>query len=361
MSPSAPAETSLTVEESKQQIERILVLAKLGSDPETIDPLLDTLRIVTAQWDETKPLGPDDQSSLDELEQKLRTHLLHDDSLRRFTPETLNERLRPRQTKHDTAKRDALFILVASAVAAGLPFLLTLFSFPFQKSVLLTIPFFLVTLHAGIAWLYLSALSNFKQEFKRAFILICVGIILLAVVFSHYIAIEFLGLAQLPLFRYGGITALATLCYAFMYFGLRKYAGLLNIKSFFTSLPVLLGVAGVVVAAAVLVPHAKQQAFEPYFDLALACLWLFTMFLAFGAGVAKQITKNVTIAYAKSMHWLYVYLISGCIGSLGGALGLPIAGELNGGFLYILIAAMGIGPQLLLLYTGYLFKKETSA
>lgn len=341
--------------EGDEQIDRILLLAKLGSDPRSIDPMLDDLRRITAGWNRVEPLSESRLITLRQLEANLKNYLINSDPLRRFTSETLEARLQnQRGDAPGESKRDLAIVSCASLLAAVAALLL-------NKSVLLTIPFFLVTLHIGIAWLYLSALVNFKKEFRQAFIYICIGIVLLSVAFSHYIAIELLKLGEYQLFRYGGITALATICYVFMYIGLRKYAGLLGIKSFFTSLPKLLGVSLAVVAAAILVPHTGQQTFEPYFDFSLACIWLFTMFLAFGVGVSRQITKSVTPAYAKSMKWLHIYLILGCVGSLGSALGLPIMGQLNGSALYILIAALGIGPQLILLYTGYSFKKETGA
>lgn len=346
--------------ENRMQIDRIISLARLGSDPNAIDPMLDDLRSVTATWDGQQPLDQANESRLNSLESQLKNYLINTDPLRRFTLETLEKSVSETDKVKINPKRDLYVVLGSSIGASAMMFILPVFGLPLQKSLLLTIPVFLVVLHIGIAWLYLSALSNFKQEFRQAFVLICAGIVLLSVTFSHYTLIELLGLGDQQLFRYGGITGLATLSYGLFYFGLRKYAGLLNIKNFFTSVGALLGISAAVVVVAILVPHGGENVVEPFFDLSFACLCLFSVFLFFDAGVAGKITKSVTPAYAKSMKWLYIYLVAGFIGSLGGTLGLPIVGQLSGGFLYVLLAVLGIGPQLILLYTGYLFKKETS-
>lgn len=323
--------------------------------------MLESLREVTAQWDGQSPLDPSNQLRLQSLENELRDYLITKDPLRKLTPETIDNYLKsPEKTSTATLTQVIVIVLLSFFNAVSALILPVLGLVPWQNGFLLMVPLFFVTLHIGIAWLYFSALSNFKQEFKNAFVLICMGILLLSVVFSHYVIIELLGLGNLLLFRYGGILALVTASFGLIYFGLRKYAGLLKINNFFTSLKWLGLVSVAVIAAAVLAPHPGQQSFEPFFDFALASMWLFTMFVGFSAGVARQISKNVTIAYAKSMKWLYIYLILGFVGSFGGTIGLPLVGELNGGFLYVLIGVMGVIPQLFLLYTGYLFKKETS-
>lgn len=346
---------------NKRQVERIIQLAKLGSDPEAIDPMLDGLRTATADWDGVSPLSDLSRARLKGLEIQLKNYLVNKDPLRKFTPETLEDYLASANTNNSTAKRDAISIIVGSVVAAGIPLLIPVFSFfPFQKSLLLTIPLFLVVLHIGIAWLYLSALSNFKKEFRQAFLFICIGIILLSIAFSHYVMIELFEVGTQELFRYGGLTLLAASCYFFMYIGLRQYAKLMSVKSTSASLLTLFGASVVVVLLAILVPHGGQQGSELYFDLGLAGVWLFSLFLGFCMVISGKITKSVTPAYAKSMKWLHIYFILGFVGSLGSVIALPIIGQLNGGFLYTLIALLGIIPQLMLLYTGYSFKKETA-
>jgi hypothetical protein len=288
--------------------------------------------------------------------------LVNKDPLRKFTPVTLEDYLNSANNQLSTTKRDAIVIIIGSIIAGGTPLLLSvLSSFPLQKSLLLTIPVFLVFLHIGIAWLYLSALSNFKKELQQAFLFICIGIILLSIAFSHYVIIELFEVGTQELFRYGGLTLLAASCYFFMYIGLRQYARLMNVKSKSTSLLTLFSSSAVVAVSAIIIPHGGQQGSEPHFDLGLSGVWLFSLFLFFCMVVSGKITKSVTPAYAKSMKWLHIYFILGFVGSLSSVIALPIIGQLNGGFLYTLIALLGIIPQLMLLYAGYSFKKETES
>ncbi len=362
MQPQAATKQLPVSQQDNQLIARIVQLAKLGSDPNAIDPLLDVLRTTTATREEGAPLQSQDRTRLQGIEKKLRAYLVTQDPLRRFTPESLEAYLQvDSQPVTVGINRDLITTLVAAVCMPLLALALPLFSaFPLQKSLLLTIPLFLVVLHIDIAWLYISALTHFKPEFKRAFFFVCVGILLFSVAFSHYVLIELLELGQAELFRYGGLTLLDASCYFFMYIGLRQYAQLLGIKSFAVSWPKVTLIALGLSLVAIVIPHTGQRPFEPYFDVSLIGIWLFSMFLALNAVVSSQIVKSVTPAYARSLRWLRIYFIAAWIGSLGSAFGLPIVGQLNGGFLYVLIAILGIIPQLLLLYTGYLFKKETS-
>lgn len=341
------------------RVDRIIQLARLGSDPQAIDPLLDSLRLVTSTWDGVSPLPPESETRLVELEKNLRSYLLNKDPLRNFTTQTLETHLKTKSTNRIRALQELVTTLVVSSLTASLGVWLPVFGvLPWDQGFTLMIPLFLLVLHTGIAWQYISTLGTFNAAVRRAFTFICTGIVLLSVAFSHYVAIELLGLNNLEFLHYGGLTLLVAASYFFIYAGLKMYAGLLGVRSFWTSWRNLLGVSAAVVLAACLAPHGGQVQTEWFFDLGLSGMWLFCAFLVFAAGVAGNIIKNVTVAYARSMRWLHIYLLIGCVGSLGGVIALPVFGQLNGGFLYTLIAVMGIPPQLLLLYTGYSFKKE---
>lgn len=341
-------------------IDRIIQLTRLCSDPKAIDPMLDSLRLITANWDRVSPLKSDDVARLQQLEKALTAYLITEDPLRKFTPGTLETHLKTEPTSGERAKRGLITILVTSVLTASLGVLLPLVGLiSWQLGLTLTIPLFLLVLHTGIAWLYISTLRTFNAGVRRAFVYICLGIALLSVAFSHYVAIELLGLNNWEFLQYGGLTFLVAGSYFLIYVGLRHLAKLLGIHNFWMSWRNLLAVSTAVVVAACFVPHGGQVQTEWFFDVALSGMWLFTTCLAFGAGVAGGILKNVTPAYARSMHSLYIYLLIGCLGSLGGTVTLPVVGQLAGGFLYTLIAIMGIPPQLYLLYTGYSFKKES--
>lgn len=343
-------------ESDRQLVDKITYLASLASKSEVIDPLLETLRMVTAHWEAGSPLNANDRTNLLDLEQKLKKYLLNNDPVRSFTPESLDARINSSATVHISS----LFNVVwASLATALIVFLVAPSAIPLQSRALLTIPFFFLVLHIGIAWFYLSALKNFKPEFRQAFVYICVGVLFFSVSYSHYILIELLGLDRFTAFQYGGLTGLITLSFIWIYAGLRRYARILTLKTKATSLPLVLGISALVTIAAIVAPHGGHPD-EFFFDLSLASLWLLVLFIGLCLIIARGLAKVLTPAYAKPMHWLVIYCILGIIGALGSSTVLPILGELRGNLLNIMSAVLGIGPQMLLLYTGYVFKKETS-
>lgn len=338
-------------------VDRIGYLCSLASDPIAVGRMTDTLRDVTSRWRPPAPMDTQDRTALSQLERDLKAYLMRDDPLRAFTPQTLEERLQAKnQINKDTSS--LLYVLLVS-VAAGAGSFAVPSRLSAEYRTLLTVPLFFLALHIGIAWFYLSALRNFNQTFRSAFTFFCVGLVLLSLGFSHYVLIQLFGWHDYPAFRYGGITILISICFVFFYLGLRLYAGLLHIKSWLMSLPLVASITAGLVALAVFVPHPPVP-HETYYDISLACAALLPLFSALAAGLAHKIIRNVTPAYGRSMKWLYAYLLMVSIGSIPSTIALYWIGELYGSTLYTVIALCGIGPQLLLLYTGYSFKKETS-
>jgi hypothetical protein len=356
----APAQGSL--EADKALVERIAYLGTLASDRSKIDPMMETLRIVTARWNSAQPLGDQERLALDALEKRLKDYLVNRDPLRSFTPQMLDSRLVGHSSAHDLISdrnsRNFLTAILLATVAAITTFALSLFAVQIVSSALLSIPIFFVVLHVGIAWFYLSALKGFRSEFRLAFIYICVGVVLFSLGFSQYAVITLFDVNH-PIFWYGGLPTTIASAFVFIYAGLVQYARLLNLRSWFTFLPVTIPLVLLVGLIAVVVPHAGKPAVEWYFDLSLASVWLLTLFCFLGMGAAHGIAKGVTPAYATQMTWMYRYLLLCFLGSLIATILLPAWGELRGQALNIIIAIGGIGPQLLLLYTGYLFKRET--
>jgi hypothetical protein len=260
----------------------------------------------------------------------------------------------------DASTRALVMTLALSLAAAGSAFIIPIAGITASTRLYLTVPLFFMVLQAGIVWFYLSALPNFKREFRRAYITICVGISLLGVAFSHYALFQIFGLSQQPVFKYGGITGLVGASFILIYLGLHIYAKLLGIQSKFASwkwlLPVWIGLTLLIVIA----PHSAKVAEEPFYDLALAGMLPLPIFGLFGAGLARAIKRSVTSAYAKSMKWLYVYLMVAALGSIVPEIALYFLGAFGGSLFNLISGICGIPPQLLLLYSGYSFKKETS-
>jgi hypothetical protein len=338
-------------------VNRIVYLGSLVSVRTAVDSLLDTLRQITARWQPDSPLSNRDRRALEQLENDLKTYLIERDPLRSFTPETLQERLTIQST--GTHRRpNAFFAIIAlSLLSAALPFLLPVSS---ALRPVLSIPLFLLTLHAGIAWLYLSALRNFKPGLRQAFIYICIGIVLFGLLYSFYATINYLGIGGHPLFKFGGLPWIIGPGFAFVYLGLRRYLQLLGLKSRAASMPLAGSLMAIVALILVLAPHSpKIPASEVfYFDLSVIGLGMLFVATTLGAVLARQISRYTNTAQTKPLRLLYWYLALVAATAPPGILYIFWAGSLQSQSLDT--AALGGSlPEFLLLYIGYSFKKRT--
>lgn len=343
-------------------MDRITYLGSLASSREDIDSMLDGLREVTARWDGQAPLGETDRQRLRDLEGHLKQYLVARDPLRSFTLDSLEKRLRQQSQNSpmpaDGAAESLAIILFVAFFSPLLSLLVSPYSFSFGSRLLVGIPLFFVTLHLGIAWFYFTSLKNFNQDLRRAFTYICAGTIVLSLGFSHYVLIELFGWQRYEFLHYGGITWLISLPFILMFLGLRIYAQLVGVTSRLMSPPVFLGSTLAVLALITVLPHASVPS-EVSFDLWAMGAAIIPIFALLSARLTGKIRRNVTAAYVTSMVWLHRYLLLVGLGSISATIAFFSFGELYGNTLNIVIAVCGIAPQLLLLYTGYLFKRET--
>lgn len=360
------ADMNEQIEYAKQrhaQIDRIIYLASLASKPDDIEPMMDDLRVITATWDGKSFLDQSQERRLDVLEVRLKQYLIASDPLRTFTEESLNQQLASHEGrgKLGLASRSLMVILLASAIIPALSYLpfLPLSS---QVRAFLAIPLFFVVLHIGISWLYLSALKNFQQDVRRAFQIICVGVVLFGLTFSHYAAISAFGLDKYPLFQEGGLSWLVSMPFMFIFFGLRIYARQAGVKSRLLSLRFLLIVTVVYAIAHFLLNSViKGVNTNPTHIFLSVGGMLLEFSAALGAILAWKIRKIVASAYARPMTWLFGYLLFSAItGFLSGQSISSGTVDGDGMPFYLLMALAGTPVQLVLMWTGYVFKRELS-
>lgn len=346
-------------------IDRIIYLGSLASVRRDIDPMMDTIRGITASWQPEHPLATQDRSALEGLESQLKAYLVARDPLRSFTSQDLEKRLqtqgRSKVSGISNHIRALGATLIGAVVAAVLPFVIPV-SLALTTRLTVGVTLLLVVISLGTLWFYLTALRNFKPELRRSFLYICVGVIFLALESTHYAIIQLFGLGDHPVFRYAGLTWLITLSFVFIFLGLRTYARILGIKTRFASWPAFVLGLATTTAIAILLPHNSHilPADLGYYQFAFSGLTSLIAATAFGAVIARQILRSVTPAYARSIRWLFWYLTVGSVASVGSTAALYLIGELHGTVFALIDIAGGITPQVILLYSGYLFKKETS-
>src|SRR5687767_15048650 len=122
------------------RIDRIIYLCQLTSVPAKVDVLMNTLRAITARWDSRTLLSVEDTNRLEQLEADLRSHLIHHDPLRKFTPESLEQRVANAEAGNRPVNgaRFSFFMILLGAVSAGMiTFLAGSLVLPITMSVLL--------------------------------------------------------------------------------------------------------------------------------------------------------------------------------------------------------------------------------
>ena len=356
-----PDATSILIQQDRRLTDTIVYLASLSASLEEIDPMLDTLRMVTANWNGQTPLPNKDREALEGLETQLKDYLINHDPLREFTKETLDERVNL-YLNPPPAKRKSIGFAGMVGLSAGIALLA--FAIPYTPSLstraLLASPAFCLAGVIGVAWFYLSALTNFKAEIKQAFAWVSAGTVTLGVFFMHFVVVQLLGAGDGQLFRYGGLIALATIAVMMMYSGLVMYARLLGLSSWFMSFKgyLIATVGALALTVGIVVLRSVEQ--PMYFGFTLACLNMLTVAALYAGRTSQLIYRHATAAYTTSVRWLYVFMMGTFYGCIAYTSALVVLGYLNGAPLSAALALFAIPPVLLLLYSGYSFKKETN-
>ncbi|MDB5165849.1 MAG: hypothetical protein JWM00_739 [Candidatus Saccharibacteria bacterium] len=160
---------------------------------------------------------------------------------------------------------------------------------------LLAIPFFLV------------GLKRFKTELRRAYILLCVGI-----------GIFGLAQVQLPLVNLfhasawvntGAVAVPYLIGVICIFWGVRLLAGLLSIKTLWTSGLLALFATVVVSLAASFLPHVTVATDELSYDIALMLSIWNSVFITFAAVLAYKVRQKIGESYTHSINWLFRALV----------------------------------------------------
>jgi hypothetical protein len=341
----------------RQLVDKIVTLATLASRREDIDPMMDTLRKVTSFWSDALPLNTSQLTELKSLEQKLKNYLIHEDPLRFFTPETLEKRVLEQTKNNAIPWINGFFASIVIALLAGSVMLVLPFALSVQHKIWLATFLAFVMLHIEIARFYITALKDFKSEFRQVYIYLSATAIVLSIAFAQYLIIELLELSRFAMFRYAGMAWLFSIAFILMYLGFRRYAHLLQIKTPFTSLGVAGGIALAAGVIVLLLPHHTVP--DPfYFKISAVATGMLPVFALMSAALMKKIKEVVTPAYASSINWLYFYTLAVGVGSIFGQGAFHFLGELYGESSAIVMILFGITPQLVMLYASYVFKRE---
>jgi len=244
---------SASASSDKQLIDIILYLASLVSDPHAIDNQLDTLRHITARGP-SDTLSAPDRAKLVQLQAYLENYLITSDSLRQFTQESVNQRIKlALGAGHSfVAFRLPLLITWATVILmCMLPFVLPLPGSGVIRPVL-SITGGLTALNVGAAILLWMSRRNFRMQLRAVYMPICLGFVIVSVSLIQVPIVLNIGTdAVLMWFRYVTASLPCLVGMMFIYVGIRRFCLLRDLAG--TYWLSLRRVIAVVLGAAVIV------------------------------------------------------------------------------------------------------------
>jgi hypothetical protein len=346
----------------------ITYLASLVSNPLAIDVKLDTLRTITARYgpNATLTLTDEDRRELGTVQSEIEEYLITNDPVRSFTKASLQQKLDhylaaqdPKAQARQTTTKQLVGILGLALVLYSLVIILARGAL--LTKVMLAAPLFIAVLHAGLAWLFLSARKDLVSELRKAYGYISAGL-LVAVLGSPQFPILFAypELTHWPIFRYAGFMPPFAVMYLLFYIGLYVYAKQVSAIRWRFLKPSWATAGGLAISLLVIiVPHAVRVPEEAFFDLSLVATAMSGWFSALAALLGFAILRHVTDRYAQGMRLFagaQVVVVLGCciffamIFLSGPASGVKVAAS----------ALPFIISEALMLAAAYRFKKNAT-
>lgn len=249
-------------------IDKVVYTASLASNQSEIDTQLDTLRIITATSG-GRELTAEQTTKLEELQTWLEEYLVKRERLRLFTHESLAVQIDQYMQGHVNNKsRGLLFGVVGvSALLAFAAASLPLSGIPERVQAGGATAFSVITI--GAAWLFLMALHAFQSSLRRAFRIICAGMILLGLSLLEQPIIEILELRDVSSLLYPLPILLAATLF---HIGNARYVRLAGVQSVWTKAWPVIAVCGAASLITWFLPHPPATESELVFDLA-AIIW----------------------------------------------------------------------------------------
>ncbi len=202
----------------------------------------------------------------------------------------------------------------------------------------------LAWLHISAALLFLMGIKGFKEQFRKAYKAICVGLFVYGLSLLQFPIIATLNLWQSTWSQYGGKAYPLILATLALFAGFRNFALALGIRSWITSYFTLLYIPFVALPTALLAPPERR--IEMVTNIMCGLLGIVVMALSVRVYLAAG------PAYKKSLRWLSIALVVYVIGLLIPSVIIALR-VLEGAYTAFPFAITGV----LLVTAGYSFNK----
>lgn len=257
-----------------QALDRVLYLAQLVSTPRDIDPILDVVRAITAKRKSSGTLLSDAEVvQLEQAYTAIKDYLLYKDPLRNFTEAELerkvNRALNP-ELQGPLVRWPWLIIASIWLLYIGCAMLAYLQT----ESLPIAMGSGMALLLIVIPLLFLLPLKAFRPELRRAYMLICLGVVATAIAGAPLSAVQFFPdlLLDHPLFKHATGIALFLLGTIPYYAGIARFARLQNVRSRLLSPAVMAGLLLAVIGIVALLPHPAIASNRLLYDIPIVGL-----------------------------------------------------------------------------------------
>lgn len=217
------------------------------------------------------------------------------------------------------AKKASIIVIALAAVCAALALLVPMpSSWTDGKGLYygtLSLTFAYVALHVGAVVLFWMGVGAYTKKLRRSYLIICSGIIALA-----------LGTLQLPIISALNLWGSAWVTHGFVgmlfliaefdaYFGARSLAKLIGTKTVLTKYIIVLPVLIALSAATSLLPHVTSTTPEGSYDVSVAVFAFGALMYVTAAALMLRVKQQIGAHYTNAMAWLFLGF-SGSSGAL---------------------------------------------
>lgn len=304
--------SSILLPPNVNTLDAALYLASLVSDREKIEPILGTIETITHKPGFTKALSPEDNATLRLVCWQLATYLVSEEKVRAFTLEDIEHRIEQRfapatETRKLQISLLAIFVLMALAGFFAIQIEPTVPAAHYNRleySALLVVPTMFSMLSLGAAWFFYSAMRYFQTNFKLAYAVIVAAVSLLGVAHLQFPVLAYLQSLRGPWVADGAIGLVYVLIHVLLLIGAIIFAHRLDVRSRFTSWPILVCLAVLGSLLMAMVPHSPAVWGELFFDITASSFVTGIVASLAAAVLFYRLARKINELYRVPMRWL---------------------------------------------------------